>query len=326
MNVLVTGGAGYIGSQTVRELLEAGYFPVVYDNLSTGHKEAVLGGELVIGDLADTVKLDQVFKKYKPEAVIHFAASIEVEESVKNPAKYFENNIINGLNLLKIMLKNNVKKLVFSSTAAVYGQPKKIPIKENDPKVPINPYGLTKLMFEEILSWYEKAYRLKSISLRYFNASGADPSGQIGQDYPKVTHLISRSLFTALGKYPYLEIFGTDYYTPDGTCIRDYIHVKDLAIAHILTLNALYKNHYSSVYNLGCGRGYSVRQVISIAKKITGIDFKIKKSNQRSGDPAKLVASPVLAQKELGFKPKYSDLETIIKTAWSWHKNHPQGY
>jgi len=324
--ILVTGGAGYIGSQTVKELLEADYFPITYDNLSAGHKEAVLGGEFVLGDLADIKQLDQTFKKYKPEAVIHFAAKVVVEESVKNPEKYFENNVVNGLKLLNVMLKNGVKKIIFSSTATVYGNPKRIPIKENDPPEPINPYGLSKLIFEQMLLCYKKAYGLKSISLRYFNAAGADPSGKIGQDSPKPTHLITRVILTALGKYPYLEIFGTDYPTKDGTCIRDYIHVKDLAIAHILALKALDKGKYSSVYNLGTGRGYSVRQVVEEAKKTTGIDFRVKEGPRRAGDPAILVASCQKIKKELGFKPKYSDLKTILKTAWRWHKDHPKGY
>lgn len=324
--ILVTGGAGFIGSQTVKELFDRGYFPITYDNLSTGHKEAVLAGEFVLGDLADTEKLDKTFKKYKPEAVIHFAASIEVEESVKDPEKYFENNVVNGLNLLRIMLQNKVKKIIFSSTAAVYGNPKHLPIREKDPTEPINPYGLTKLMFEKILSCYQKAYGIKSISLRYFNAAGADFSGKIGQDYPAPTHLITRALFTALGRYPCLEIFGTDYPTKDGTCIRDYIHVKDLALAHILALKKLDEGVFSPVYNLGTGSGYSVKQVIEVVKKVTGVDFDVKESARRQGDPAVLVASIELAKKELGFRPKYSDLETIIKSAWNWHKAHPSGY
>jgi len=324
--ILVCGGAGYIGSQTVKELKEAGYFPVTYDNLLTGHREAVLAGDFVLGDLSDAQRLAQVFRKYQPQAVMHFAASIEVAESVKNPAKYFENNLANGLNLLKVMLQHGVKKLIFSSTAAVYGKPQKIPIRESDPTQPINPYGLSKLMFEQILSWYAQAYGLRSISLRYFNAAGADPSGRLGQDSPKPTHLITKAILTALGQEPFLEVYGTDYPTPDGTCIRDYIHVKDLAIAHILALKALNKGTFSPVYNLGTERGFSVKEVIAMTKKVTKVDFLVRQAKRRPGDPAVLIASTEKAKKELGFKPRYSDLKTIIKTAWHWHKTHPQGY
>jgi len=324
--ILVTGGAGYIGSQTVKELAQAGYFPVVYDNLSTGHREAVLFGDFVLGDLSDEAKLSQTFQEYKPEAVIHFAASVEVEESVRNPQKYFINNFSNGINLLKVMLKQNVRKIIFSSTAAVYGNPKRVPIKEVDNTSPINPYGLSKLMFEEVLSWYDKAYGLKSVCFRYFNAAGADPSGKIGQDSPKPTHLITRAILTALGKYPYLEIYGTDYPTKDGTCIRDYIHVKDLSIAHILGLGFLQEGNSSKIYNLGTGRGYSVKEVIAMVKRVTGVDFKVKEASRRPGDPAELVASSQKAQKELNFLPKFSNLETIIETAWNWHRLHPSGF
>lgn len=321
--ILVTGGAGYIGSHTVLELLESGYFPIVYDNLSTGHREAVLGGKLIVGDLADCKKLDRVFKRYKPEAVIHFAASIEVEESVKDPEKYFQNNLLNGLNLLQVMRRNNVFKIIFSSTAAVYGNPKRVPIKEESSLAPVNPYGLSKLMFEQILNCFSSAYQFKAISLRYFNAAGADPEGRIGEMSKKPTHLITRAILTALGKYPYLEIYGTDYPTPDGTCIRDYIHVKDLASAHILALKKLDQEKFSSAYNLGTGRGFSVLEVIKATKEVTGIDFAVKEGPRRAGDPVILVASPKKAKSELGFRPKYSDLETIIKTAWRWHKSRP---
>lgn len=330
--ILVTGGAGYIGSQTVRELAEAGFTPIVYDNLSTGHREAVEGIngvngiEVIEGDLNDIENINKTIKKYQPDAVFHFAASIEVEDSVKNPEKYFENNVVNGLNLLKVMRENDVDKLIFSSSAAVYGEAKDIPIKEDAIKNPLNPYGLTKLMFEDILASYNISYNLKSISLRYFNAAGADPSGEYGQDCIKPTHLITRVILTVLGKYPELEMFGDDYPTPDGTCVRDYIHIKDLAAAHVLALKTLDSDKFSPVYNLGTGHGYSVQDVVNMVKKITGVDFKVKISPRRAGDPAELIADSNLAGKELGFEPKYSDLETIIKTVWVWHKNHPDGY
>lgn len=333
--ILVTGGAGYIGSQTVKELHEAGFTPVVFDNLSTGHREAVEGIkkaesvdeiEIIEGDLKNKDKIDKAIKKCSPEAVIHFAAFIEVGDSVKSPDKYFQNNIVSGLNLLDSMRNNNVNKIIFSSSAATYGQPKDNPITESTPQKPMNPYGLTKLMFEQILDSYKTAYGLKSISLRYFNAAGADPSGEIGLANLQSSLLIPRVLLTILGRYPEIKIFGTDYDTPDGTCVRDYIHVKDLANAHILALNALDGEKYSPAYNLGTGSGYSVKEVIEMAKKVTGKDFKVTIAPKRKGDPAKLIASNDLAKKELGFSPKYSDLETIVKTAWKWHSNNPEGY
>jgi UDP-glucose 4-epimerase len=326
MKVLVTGGAGYIGSHTIKELLAKNYEVLTYDNLSNGHKAAILDGEFVLGDLSDVKKLDKTFKNFKPDTVIHFAASIEAGESVIKPDLFFKNNVVYGLNLLNVMIKNKTKYLIFSSSAAVYGEPKKIPIHENDPTLPKNPYGLTKLHFEQILKTYKEAYGLNSISLRYFNAAGADPEGQLGSDHKSKTLLIVRAMLAALGKIPYLEIFGTDYNTPDGTGIRDYIHVTDLALAHILALEKLDKDNQNNVYNLGDEKGVSVREVINMTKKVTGVDFKIKESPRRPGDPAKLVASSEKAKKELGFKPKYSDLETIIKTAWNWHRNHPDGY
>jgi len=324
--ILVTGGAGYIGSQTVKELKNAGFTPVVYDNLSTGHKEAIPDTEIVEGDLGDIKVLDGAFKKYHPYAVMHFAAFIKVEESVKNPEKYFQNNVVNGQNLLNAMQENKVDKIIFSSSAAVYGNAKEVPIKEDAPKIPANPYGDTKLKFEEILRDCQKSYSLNSISFRYFNASGADPGGKIGQASLHPSHLITRVLWTALGKFPQVEIFGTDYPTHDGTCVRDYIHVKDLALAHILALQAMQQKKLSLAYNLGTGNGYSVKEVIDMSKRITGIDFKVKISGRREGDPAELTANNSLAKAELGFSPKYSDLKTIIETAWNWHKNHPDGY
>ena len=323
---MVTGGAGYIGSQTVKELKDGGYNPIVFDNLSTGHEEAIKGVELVKGDLSKFEEISRALKDYQPDAVVHFAASIEVEESVKDPEKYFQNNIVNGLNLLRAMKENNIKKIIFSSSAAVYGDTEINPISENDPKKPMNPYGLTKMMFEKILESYAPAYGLKSISLRYFNAAGADPSGQMGQDKEKPSHLITRVLWTALGKYPKVEVYGTDYDTPDGTCLRDYIHIKDLAAAHVLALKALETGQFSPAYNLGTGKGYSVKEVIEMAKKVSGKDFVVENMPRRAGDPRELIASSALARQELGFEPKFSDLETIIQSAWNWHKNHPEGY
>lgn len=324
--ILVTGGAGYIGSQAVRELMSAGCKPVVYDNMSTGHKESIPGVELIVGDLLDTKKLTEVFQRFQPEAVLHFAASLEVEESVNNPQKYFNNNIVNGLNLLNVMVSSNVKKMIFSSSAAVYGNPEKLPVCEEDLKRPLNPYGLTKLMFEQILDSYKEAYGLKSISLRYFNASGADLDGNFGQDNPKPTHLTTRVILTALGKYPSVEIYGTDYPTKDGSCVRDYIHIKDLALAHISALEALDKDNFSPAYNLGTASGFSVKEVIEMTKKITDKDFKVIEKEKRLGDPTSLIASNKKAKDELGFQPRYSDLKTIIESAWCWHKNHPDGY
>lgn len=319
--ILVTGGAGYIGSHTVKELLKQDYKVIVYDSLENGYPEAVLPpAKLIIGDLANKEKLNKVFKENKIDAVIHFAGYIEAGESVKNPGKYFYNNVANGLNLLEAMIANNVNKIVFSSSAAVYGEPENIPILETDKKEPTNTYGLTKLMFEQILNRYEIAYGLKSISLRYFNAAGADPEGQLGENHKPESHLIPLILKAALGKRENVKIFGTDYDTPDGTCIRDYIHVCDLAQAHILALEKLFSNSKSTTYNLGNGQGFSVKEVINLAKKITRIDFPVIETERRAGDPARLVASSEKAKKELGWQPRYSDLETIIKTAWEWEK------
>ncbi len=323
MRILVTGGAGYVGSHTVKELLARDHYPIVYDNLSQGHKEAVLSGELIVGDLANQEELRKCFDKYKIEVVIHFAASCYVAESVKNPAWYYENNVVNGLNLLKVMLEFGVKKIVFSSSCAVYGIPAKISIPESHPLNPINPYGMTKLIFEKILKDYEGAYKMKYISLRYFNAAGADESGKIGEDHNPETHLIPLVLQTALGQKKNIEIFGTDYNTPDKTCIRDYIHVSDLARAHILALEKLTKEESSDIFNLGLGKGYSVREVIETARKITKKPIKIVETGRRAGDLPQLVADASKAERELNWKPKYTKLENIIQTAWRWHKNNP---
>lgn len=324
--ILVTGGAGYIGSHTVKELVKRGFDAVVYDNLGKGHREAVFEGEFVLGDLADLDTLRETFTKHRVDSVIHFAADSDVGESVENPAKYFYNNVANGLNLLKVMLENGVKKIVFSSTAAVYGEPSRIPILESDEAVPTNPYGESKLIFENILKYYELAYGLRYISLRYFNAAGADPDGLIGEDHNPESHLIPLVLQTALGLREEVEIFGADYDTPDRTCIRDYIHVSDLADAHILALEALSDGCPSTIYNLGNGNGYSVKEVIEVARCITGRKIRAKISKKREGDPSRLVASSEKIKKELGWKPKYERLESIIETAWNWHRRHPEGF
>ncbi len=328
MKILVTGGAGYIGSFTVKAFKKAGLKPIVFDNLETGHKEAIPKIKIYIGDLRKNLRLlDQVFKKEKPQAVVHFAAYIEVGESVAEPQKYFFNNVVGSLNLFKVMLDNNVRKIVFSSSAAVYGNPKKIPIEEEEEKNPTNPYGESKLIVEKILSWYVNAYNLSAVALRYFNAAGGTLDGSMGQDYPKPTHLITRACEAALGKRTDFQIFGNDYNTPDGTCIRDYIHVLDLANAHLAALNFLRKNKAGFyAYNVGSGKGYSVLEVVKMVRKIAGINFPAPIASRRPGDPEKLIAKAEKIKKDLNWQPKYSDLETIINSAWQWHKTHPNGY
>lgn len=325
-NILVTGGAGYIGSHTVSELLKLGYYPIVVDNLVKGHVKAVSGGELIRADIGDREELIKIFHRYKIEAVVHFAAYSEVAESVTNPKKYYTNNIVRGLNLLNVMVEMGVKKIVFSSSASVYGEPDNIPITEDEPTNPTNPYGQTKDMFEKILADYEKAYGLKYVSLRYFNAAGADPSGKIGEDHSPESHLIPIILQVAEGQRDAIFIFGNDYGTEDGTCIRDYIHVNDIASAHICAIKALQEGKQSGCYNLGNGNGYSVKEVIETAQKITGCKIMIKQGERRAGDPARLVASSDKIIKELGWKPQYSSLEKIITDAWNWFKKHPKGY
>jgi UDP-glucose 4-epimerase len=326
--ILVTGGAGYIGSFTVQALKKSGYEPIVFDSLETGHREAIPDTKFCLGDLkTDTDLLDELFKKEKPEAVIHFAACIEVGESVANPQKYFFNNVGGSLNLLKEMLENQVKQFVFSSSAAVYGEPKKVPINEEALKIPTNPYGETKLMVEKILEWYGKAYGLSSIALRYFNAAGAALDGSLGQDYPKPTHLITRACEAALGKRKDFKIYGKDYDTPDGTGIRDYIHVLDLAEAHVAALNFLAKTKGKfHAYNVGTGKGHSVLEVVKMVKRISGVNFESPVGPRREGDPARLVAQAEKIKKDFSWQPQYSDLETIVKSAWKWHQRHPDGY
>lgn len=326
--VLVTGGAGYIGSFTVRALSECGFRPIIFDSLESGHKEAVKGFKIYQGNLlTDNSLLDKIFKKEKPQSVIHFAAYIEVGESVENPQKYFFNNIVGSLNLLRVMTVNNVKQIVFSSTAAVYGEAKKIPISEDDPKEPTNPYGESKLVVEKILKWYSQAFDIQTVALRYFNAAGASLDGDFGQDYPKPTHLITRACQALLNQRSDFQIFGKDYATPDGTCLRDYIHVLDLAEAHLAALESLTQTKYDfRVYNVGTGKGYSVLEVVNMLKKVSGINYSVKYGPRRIGDPARLIADPAKIKKELLWQAKYSDLETIIKSAWKWHINHPRGY
>jgi len=316
--VLVVGGAGYIGSHQVKMLDHEGYNVIVYDNLSTGYRDLVTVDSFLEGDLADKNKLNEVFSKYKIDAVMHFAAFIEVGESVKNPAKYYRNNVSNVINLLNVMLENNVKYFIFSSTAAVYGEPKEIPIKEEHQKKPINPYGKSKLMVEQILQDYDRAYGLKYTCFRYFNAAGADESGKIGEKHNPETHLIPLILQTALGERDKIYIFGTDYDTKDGTCIRDFIHVNDLADAHIKGFERLLGGGPSEVFNLGSGNGYSVREIIEKAKVITGKNFNVLEVERREGDPAVLIADSSKAKNILNWEPKYH-LEDIIRTAWNWH-------
>ncbi len=327
MNVLVCGGAGYIGSHTVYELIERGYNVVVVDNLANGHKEAVhKNAKLYLGDLRDSEFTDRVFNENDIDAVMDFAAFSIVEGSMADPLKYYDNNIYSMLKLLESMNKAGVKKIVFSSTAAVYGEPKKGIISETDKTEPTNPYGETKLAIEKMLKWADNAYGIKYVALRYFNAAGAHISGKIGEAHSPETHLIPIVLQTAMGKREKMFIFGDDYPTEDGTCIRDYIHVTDLADAHIKALKKLIETEQSGIYNLGNGKGFSVKQIIETAKKVTGKDFKVEIQPRRAGDPSALIASSKKAEKELVWKPKFDSLEKIIETAWLWHKNNPNGY
>ena len=321
MKILVTGGAGYIGSHACLKLKDGGHEPLVYDNLVYGHLESALGWEVVKGDLADSDKLREVFARHEFDAVMHFAAYAYVGESVENPQKYFENNVVKGLNLLNIMNEFGVKKLIFSSTCATYGEPVTDYIDESHPQNPINPYGESKLFFEKIINRYSEAYGLKAISLRYFNAAGADPEGRIGESHDPETHLIPLVLKTAKGERESISIYGGDYDTPDGTCIRDYIHVLDLADAHLLALNKLDEIEGNRFYNLGNGRGFSVKEVISCAEKITGVKVRTEITTRREGDPARLVAGAGLARKELGWEPEYGELEKIIESAWNWERS-----
>ncbi|BAU07509.1 UDP-glucose 4-epimerase GalE [Fischerella sp. NIES-3754] len=321
--ILVTGGAGYIGSHAVSALLQAGYEVLILDNLVYGHRdlvEKVLQVELVVGDTSDRALLDQLFQSRDIAAVMHFSAYAYVGESVTDPAKYYRNNVVGTLTLLEAMLAASVNKFVFSSTCATYGVPQIIPIPENHPQNPINPYGATKLMVERILSDFDTAYGLKSVIFRYFNAAGADPNGKLGEDHNPETHLIPLVLQTALGKRESISVFGTDYPTADGTCIRDYIHVNDLADAHVLGLEYLLRGGDSEVFNLGNGNGFSVKEVIDTAKSITGRDLKVVECDRRPGDPPVLIGSSDQARKILNWQPQYSSLKEIITHAWQWHQ------
>ena len=319
-NILVIGGAGYIGSHMVRMLAKQGYNPVVFDNLSKGHREAVANYPFELCDLGDEARLTEVFKKYGIEAVMHFAAFAEVGESVKEPSKYYHNNVAKVLDLLDALVENDIKYFVFSSTAATFGEPIRPKIDESHPQNPINPYGNTKLMVEKILADFDTAYGLKATALRYFNASGADDSGEIGESHNPETHLIPIVLQAAAGKRASIKMFGTDYPTPDGTCVRDYVHVNDLARAHILALEKMFKDNVSERFNLGSGNGFSVAEIVKEAKRITGIDFTVEKAPRRDGDPAVLVADSAKAERILGWKPQYN-LTRIIETAWNWEQH-----
>ena len=322
MNILVVGGAGYIGAHAVNLLKKEGYNPVIYDDLSKGHEEAagILDVKLIKGDLGDKNRIKEVLAEEKIEAVMHFAAFIEVGESVDSPAKYYNNNVSKVLELLDAMVESNVKYFVFSSTAATFGEPQSEKINEEHPQNPINPYGRTKLMVEEILEDYEKAYGLKSVVLRYFNASGSDENGIIGESHNPETHLIPLILQAASGKRKSIKVYGTDYNTKDGTCIRDFVHVYDLAKAHILGMRKMISENTSLNYNLGSGEGFSVNELIEKAKEITGVDFTVENDERRAGDPAVLVADSAKAKRELGWDIEY-DLNSIISSAWKWEQN-----
>ncbi|MGF1581291.1 MAG: UDP-glucose 4-epimerase GalE [Gemmataceae bacterium] len=325
MRILVTGGAGYIGSHAVKLFLSRGLDVWVYDNLSEGHKQAVPSDRLIVGDLAETHRLDQTMVAHRIDAIVHFAAFTYVGESVKNPAKYYQNNLLNAINLLECARRNGVSRFVFSSTCATYGVPQMVPITEDNPQLPINPYGNTKLAFELALRDYSQIYDMGCTMLRYFNASGASPDGDIGEDHDPETHLIPLVIQAALGQRPHITIFGTDYPTPDGTCIRDYIHVNDLAEAHLLALQHMQPGQ-ATAFNLGTGTGYSVREVIQTVEKVSGKTVPIIKGERRPGDPPALVAASEKIRRELGWEPKYTTLESIVETAWKWHSTHPNGF
>lgn len=323
--ILVAGGAGYVGAHACKALANAGFTPVVFDNLSTGHKDFVLWGPLVQGDIEDHAAIQDAIRDWDVDAVLHFAASSYVGESVSNPQKYYENNVAGSLSLLKGMLDAGCHNLVFSSTCAIYGEPKDLPIRETTPPNPVNPYGATKFMVERILSDYGLATPLRSIALRYFNASGADPQGEVGELRDPETHLIPRAMMAIQGHIADFAVFGADYDTPDGTPIRDYIHVSDLADAHVTALQRLLAGGDSGAFNLGTGHGYSVKQVLDAIASETGVGMTAERAGRREGDPPVLIADASLAKAELGFEPTLSDIETIVGSAWAWHQRaHPR--
>ncbi len=321
MRILVTGGAGYIGSVVVKELVDDAHQVVVIDNLQTGHRDAVsLGARFVRGDLSDLALLRQVMTEERTEAVVHFAAEALVGDSMKNPTKFFRNNLCCGVNLLDAMVQTGVRRIVFSSSAAVYGEPKRVPIREEDATAPTNPYGESKLAFEKILRWYREIHGIEFVALRYFNAAGA--AGPLGEDHHPETHLVPIVLMTAAALLPVLTVNGDDYDTEDGTCVRDFVHVLDLASAHILAL----QESHSKIYNIGTGKGYSVKEVIAAAEEVTGKRIPIEIGRRRPGDPARLVADGSKIQRELHWQPKHSDMTTILESSWKWVLDHPNGY
>jgi UDP-glucose 4-epimerase len=323
MNFLVVGGAGYIGSHMVKQLRRAGHDLVVADNFSTGYRSALMGAHLVELDIADAQALDALFASQRFDAVFHFASFIQVGESVSEPAKYYQNNLAATLTLLQAMLRANVRRFIFSSTAAVYGDPVHVPIDEDHPKAAINPYGRSKWMVEQMLEDFDRAYGLKSVCLRYFNAAGADPEGQLGERHEPETHLLPLILQAASGRRAAITVYGRDYDTPDGTCIRDYVHVSDLVAAHALAVDYLLAGGASTAFNLGNGQGFSVQQVIETARRVTGKEIRVNEAPRRAGDPPRLVADPKRANALLGWQPQFASLEQIVAHAWAWEQNHP---